>query len=645
MARMGFDSAGADGSGEFAGSSGPTGSGAGGANAGRAVGSSDSPAAASRAGVRIGASRGQRSQTQTAVETGDAADGRKPRRSRRRRDSSTEHSALGERLIAGVPARIMRPRLVFAVCLAAILAFGLLMVYSASSVEALKEQGSSTFFFVRQAAFIAVGVVGILIVTLGRGFLPWQLTQNTGLLLFLWGVILLLLLAVLLVGSGGESWGASRWIFGIQPSEFAKPVIVMVAAKILADYYEDCSIDTPTFLFTIAAAVGVPAALIFFQPDLGTTLIILGAVFFMAYLSGISYRLIAIIVVVAVVVVLAMIFSSPYRMERMFAQSDPWSDPYDTGYQATLAIMAFASGGLFGRGIGNSTIKYSYLPEAHNDYILAIIGEELGFVGTALFLILFVVLMFSAFSIARRSPTLHGQLIAGGAAAMLSLQFFINVLGILNITPMTGKPLPFISYGGSSILTSLILAALILRVSFESNVATVHDARRADFALMDEQDVVSDHIGRSTAGQARVRSTGRRAVYDRDAGRSNGFSVYDGGSAASDASRGGFGRRGSDAAGSAGWGRSDRGRTGGARGFAADCASGGYERINLGGGGTDRLRRDGVGPRVDHADTTGSSRARRSGDGRDGYGSGGRDGGRYGRTETRGTSRRDRYDR
>ena len=565
----------------------------------------------------------------------DGTNGKVPHRAKRRRASASEHSELGERLIAGVPARIMRPRLVFLSCLVAILAFGLLMVYSASSVEALKEQGSSTYFLFRQAIFIAIGAVAFAAICL-RDALPWALFRSNA-VGAVWIAVVALLLIVLAVGAGSETWGASRWLplgfFNLQPSELAKPVVVLAAGKVMADYYEDCSIDTPTFLFTLGAAAGIPMLLIFIQPDLGTTVIIGAAVLAMGYLAGISYKLLGMIAIAIAIAGVAAIAAAPYRLTRFLISLNPWSDPYNLGYQATLGIMAFASGGAFGRGIGNSTIKYSYLPEAHNDYILSIIGEELGFVGTVAFVAVFLVMIGAAFTIARRSPTLHGQLVAGGCSFILIAQFFINVLGVMGVIPMTGKPLPFISYGGSAILGSMILAGLIFRVSLESNVATAHDARRAEFTVMDEQDMVSDHIGRSTAGAVRVRrgsgagtgdGTAPGAVRPRSS-RAAGFSVFDGGAARSPYGDGGpvLG--------------SYSGR--GARTVRDDRPRGGYERINLSGRESDRLRTGGSRPRVDYYDVT-SARVRRSGDdrargrNRDGYGS-----------EAERRSGRDRYDR
>lgn len=540
----------------------------------------------------------------------------------RRRATATSHSDWGEKYIAGVPARIMRPRLVFLSCLIAICMFGLLMIYSASSVESLQENGSSWFFLYRQAIFMLIGFV--LFAMIGSRLLPWPLFRSK----LVWGVwfgVLVLLIAVLFVGQGAEEWGASRWIdlgiFNLQPAEVAKPVIIVLTAKIFADYFEDGTIDTRAFLIQMLIMLPFPLFLIFKEPDLGTTIIIALTVFAIAILCGLPWRVVAFVTVAAFVLGAAAIVTSPYRAKRFLAFLDPWSDPYDTGYQATLAIMAFASGGLFGRGIGNSTMKYHYLPEAHNDYILAIIGEELGFVGTAIFVLVFVAMIIAAFYICREAPTLHAQLLASGCTIILAVQFLINVFGILGVMPMTGKPLPFVSYGGSSIIASLVLAALIFRVSVESNVETAADRRRSGMAVMGERsarvsarrsagsgDDVSGHIGRSTAGEARVRSTRRdgsapradRAVSSRSA-----LSVYDGG-------------------------RQGRGEASPTRRESRGTA-GGYGRIDLGSDAGERLRPRQERPRVDYRGVTGGNAPRRSGDGRPPRGMNNRERGRYDR--------------
>lgn len=540
----------------------------------------------------------------------------------RRRATATSHSDWGEKYIAGVPARIMRPRLVFLSCLIAICMFGLLMIYSASSVESLQENGSSWFFLYRQAIFMFIGFV--LFAMIGSRLLPWPLFRSK----LVWGVwfgVLVLLIAVLFVGQGAEEWGASRWIdlgiFNLQPAEVAKPVIIVLTAKIFADYFEDGTIDTRAFLIQMLIMLPFPLFLIFREPDLGTTIIIALTVFAIAILCGLPWRVVAFVTIAAFVLAAAAIVTSPYRAKRFLAFLDPWSDPYDTGYQATLAIMAFASGGLFGRGIGNSTMKYHYLPEAHNDYILAIIGEELGFVGTAIFVLVFVAMIIAAFYICREAPTLHAQLLASGCTIILAVQFLINVFGILGVMPMTGKPLPFVSYGGSSIIASLVLAALIFRVSVESNVETAADRRRSGMAVMGERsarasarrsagsgDDVSGHIGRSTAGEARVRSTrrdGSAPRADRAASSRSALSVYDGGRQ---------GRREASPT-----RRESRG------------TAGGYGRIDLGSDAGERLRPRQERPRVDYRGVTGGNAPRRSGDGRPPRGMNDRERGRYDR--------------
>ncbi len=545
-------------------------------------------------------------------ETGAEQGGARPSgaRRQRRRATATIHSDLGEKLIAGVPARIMRPRLVFLSCLIAICMFGLLMIYSASSVEALQENGSSWFYLFRQAIFMTVGFC--LFALIGGRAVPWTIFRS-GFAWVAWAVTLVLLVAVFFFGSGAEEWGASRWIdfgfFNLQPAEVAKPVIIALTAKVFADYYEDGSIDTQTFLIQMLVMLPLPLVLIFKEPDMGTTIIIAFTVFAMAFLCGLPWRVVGLTVLIAAVGGFAAMLMSPYRAQRFLAFLDPWSDPYDTGYQATLAIMAFASGGLFGRGIGNATMKYHYLPEAHNDYILAIIGEELGFVGTALFILLFVAMIIAAFYICREAPTLHAQLLASGCTIILAVQFLINVFGILGLMPMTGKPLPFVSYGGSSVIASLVLASMILRVSVESNVETAADRRRSGMAVMGDRPAraaahpreadpaadVSGYMGRSTAGIPRSRSSRRSDATARASSSDPGLSVYDGGRSPR----------------AAGGPRSDRRR-------AQRDGEGVYGRVDLGAGAGDRLRPRHDRPRVDYRGVTGNDRPRRSGDGRTG---------------------------
>ena len=346
-----------------------------------------------------------------------------------------------------------------------------------------------------------------------------------------------------------------------QPSEFLKPFAIAYSAIMLDRFYSPGG-NINEFAVKMLGCLGPSLLLIFIQPDLGTVLIILLTIACMALFAGMDARLIIVPVVALALVMVIALIAEPYRRVRFEVAWNPWADEYGDGYQATLAIMAFASGGLFGRGIGNSTMKYSYLPEAHNDYILAIIGEEVGFLGTLLFFLVFAMLIYSAFRIAEQATDRRGALMASGSAVILAVQFLINALGILNVFPMTGKPLPFISYGGSSIIVSLMLAGLILRVSHESARRDEYDRRRESFAVMDE----------STAGVPHVRG---------DRPSRNGFTVLDG-SASEPAVR--------PRPRTAPQGRPQRPNP--------RSSGGGYNRINLNSDPSARLRTDDQGPRV-----------------------------------------------
>lgn len=550
--------------------------------------------------------------TRVRQRTATSTDAARPARRSFFHATATGHSEFGEKLIAGVPARIMRPRLVFIFCLVSICLFGLLMVFSASAVESLKENGNAYSFLIRQSIFMLLGAVLIVAMSGRVGGMPsWGFFRSIS--LSAWLVTLALLIAVLFIGTGGDSWGASRWIplpfFNLQPAELAKPVTILIMADLFASHYEDGTISTQQFVGWGAVVLVTTLFLIFKEPDLGTTFIIFSAVFVMLFVAGLSLPATIASVAVGAAAIAAAVIVAPYRFNRFMIALNPWSDPYGLGYQPTLAIMAFASGGLFGRGVGNSTIKYNYLPEAHNDYILAIIGEEIGYVGTIIFIIVYLVMIYAAFKIAMRSPSFYGQMLAFGCSAVIAIQFFVNVMGIVGLIPMTGKPLPFVSYGGSSVVSSLMMAGMIIRVSLESNVESAADKRRSRFSVMREEDAyeqgdVSAHLGRSTAGAARTRS-GRNASTRRSgasastSARTSAFRMLNGGRSDMSSDRGVRGR-GSDA---------PRSRT---------RREGSYERIDLGGDASDRLRRDGVRTRVDYRDITRVSRPRRSGDDRPG---------------------------
>ena len=466
---------------------------------------------------------------------------------------------FGERYIAGVPARIMRPRLIFMACLFSLVCFGLLMVYSASSVEALHENGTATFFLFRQAAFAGVGVLAMVAIV---RVLPDSWFGEDVLRIFLMGMIGLLFL-VFFMGSGSR--GATRWlnIAGIQfqPSEFLKPFAIAYSAIMLDRIFSPGG-NINEFLRKMGVYLGISLFLIFVQPDFGTVLIILLTLMCMALFAGLDPKYIVWTVVAGIAVIAIALIAEPYRMTRVEVAWNPWADEYGDGYQATLAIMAFASGGLFGRGIGNSTMKYSYLPEAHNRLHLGYYrrGSWLYRNRAVLLGVRDADLLGVSYCRAgdRPSRSTYGIGFRGHPCGAV----FDQRAGHSHVFPMTGKPLPFISYGGSSIIVSLMLAGLILRVSLRAPARDEYDRRRESFAVMDE----------STAGVPHVR--GERSSR-------NGFTVLDG-SATEPVAR--------PRQRTAPQGRPQR--------PTPRNAGGGYNRIDLNSDPSARLRTDDQGPRV-----------------------------------------------
>ena len=421
-------------------------------------------------------------------------------------------TAAQDKKLFGVPARFMRPRLLLLFAVFALMAFGFLMIYSSSSVEALAEEGDPASFVKRQAISATIGLVLASIMAF-----PDYHTWTGPMVSIVWLVTVAILVAT--AAAGFLSHGAQRWIeiggMSVQPSEFAKIGVVIVAARLCQAYFEDGSLGLGQALGLAAVGVLLPLVLIVGQPDKGTTIILSLTVIVMLYLSGLPMQIILMTLGIVAVVGLVLSLGDDYSRRRIFTMLNPQSDPYGDGYQLLQGFYAFGSGGLFGVGLGRSSQKYAYLPEAHNDFIFAIIGEELGFVGAVLILALFALLIWAGFEIMRYAPDLTGKLIAAGCTSLLGIQLFVNIMGVIGIMPLTGKPLPFISYGGSSIMSCLMLVGLILSVSRSSQLPeTIHDRTRRSMMAHEGRrgaapafTVIEGGIDGSTAGEARPRST------------------------------------------------------------------------------------------------------------------------------------------
>ena len=346
-------------------------------------------------------------------------------------------------------------------------AFGMVMIYSASSIKALTESASdynAAYYLGKQLVAAFLGLL--------MGGAAWLLDYRMWgrqWLMVIWVLTILSLLIVVGTSAGADAYGATRWIrvgpLTIQPSEFAKATILVAAAGLLHQYEEEQSLTQVELIMRAAIFVAIPLVLILAQPDKGTVMVCGATIVLLMYLADMPLGYVLTLVGVGMALMLYLAFHDEYSRARIMIMNDPWKDEYGDGYQLIQGYYAFASGGLFGVGLGNSRQKYAYLPMAHNDFIFAVIGEELGLVGTLAVLACFGLLVYLGFRIARNAPDLFGRLIAAGSTSMLAIQLLLNVSGVLGLMPLSGKPIPFLSYGGSSIMSTLLLVGMVLSVS------------------------------------------------------------------------------------------------------------------------------------------------------------------------------------
>jgi cell division protein FtsW len=344
---------------------------------------------------------------------------------------------------------------------AALVVVGLVMVLSASSVQALRDYGSSWVVFQRQAMWMAMGTVALL-VTLRIDYQRWRKPAIPLLLL-----ALALLVVVLVPGLGVSVRGSSRWLgsgqFRVQPSEFAKLAILLFAADVLARRGDKG--DVGPAIRPILLAMALLTMLVMAQPDMGTTLVIGCIVLALLFVGGIEIRRLGGLLAVAAGGAVVLGLAEGYRRARLFSFLNPWKDAGNTGYQIVQSLVGLASGHWTGLGLGASRAKWGFLPNAYTDFIFAVIGEELGLFGTLL-----VVALFAAFAVlgvraALKAPDRFGALLAAGVTAWVVGQALINIGAVIGVLPVTGVPLPFISFGGSSLVITMAAAGMLLNVA------------------------------------------------------------------------------------------------------------------------------------------------------------------------------------
>ena len=370
----------------------------------------------------------------------------------------------------------------------ALVALGLVMVFSATSVRSALASGDDYGFLRRQGMYVGIGL--LLLWVLAR--VPYDRMRHVVGPLLVGSFISLVL--VLLIAEPIN--GARRWFswgsFGLQPSELAKLALVLWLALYLSR--RPAPQTFRELMKPIGWVVLAMVGLIFIEPDLGTTLSILVIVAALLLVSGTSLRLLASVTALAGGLVFAAIWLTPYRRERFFSFLDPWADPEGAGFQSVQALVAVGSGGWFGRGIGESVQKVHYLPEATTDMIFAVIAEELGLVGSLMTVSLYAVFGWAGFTIALRCADPFGKRLAVGLTALVLSQATLNLSAVLGLAPLTGVPLPFISFGGSHLISSLAAVGVVLNIARR-------DARQAARSLPDR----SRGNGGSRAASARRR--------------------------------------------------------------------------------------------------------------------------------------------
>jgi cell division protein FtsW len=354
---------------------------------------------------------------------------------------------------------------------AALLSLGLVMVYSSSiaMAEASRHTGpQSTYFLVRHALFLVASVA----LAAGAFQVPLRVWQRYAPVLFVFGMALLVL--VLVPGIGREVNGSQRWLplgpLNLQPSEMMKLFVVLYAA----DYTVRKAAYMGSFKKGFAPMLVVMlfvGGLLLREPDFGAFAVITVIAMGILFLGGMNWRLFAGLAVLLVVGFVLLILTSPYRMQRILGFMDPWSDPYGRGYQLSHALIAFGRGEWLGVGLGASVEKLFYLPEAHTDFLLAVIAEELGFAGVATVIGLFCWLVLRAFAIGQQSAMLErlfAALVAQGIGLWIGVQAIINMGVNMGVLPTKGLTLPLMSFGGSAIAANCCAIAVLLRIDWEN---------------------------------------------------------------------------------------------------------------------------------------------------------------------------------
>lgn len=359
-----------------------------------------------------------------------------------------------------MPGRLWSERLIVGFTIFLVLT-GVVMVYSASSIMADKRFHDSFFFLKRHAIYAVIGISAMIFVSKSDYGEIRKIAYPF--LLFTLGLLILLLIP----GVGTEAGGATRWLragpLSIQPSELTKLAIIFAFAYSFSKK-KDMRCFKKGFL-PYALVLGLCIALMLLQPDFGTAMTLAGIVFVMLFVAGVRFSYLTASASVMIAVAAMLVAGAEYRRKRILSFLDPWSDPQDTGFQIIQSFLAFGSGGLTGRGLGEGRQKLFYLPEPHTDFVLPVIGEEMGFLGLLVVILFFVAIVVLGIKAALRASDDFGSHLAIGITSMIALQAIINMGVVMGLLPTKGLPLPFISYGGTSLIVNMIGVGILISIT------------------------------------------------------------------------------------------------------------------------------------------------------------------------------------
>ncbi|MEG2891779.1 MAG: putative lipid II flippase FtsW [Clostridium sp.] len=342
-----------------------------------------------------------------------------------------------------------------------LLGIGLVMIFSASMVSDLQEKGTGYHHLIRQAVWSIIGIIAMLFIA----NIDYRKLQNKRLISI--GIITISVLLVVVLFTPPIN-GARRWIginsFALQPSELAKIVLIVYFADVLTRKGQRVK-SFAYGVFPTLFVAGIFSGLILIQPNMSTAVILFATVFCMLIVAGAKPGQLMGLALSGIGVAATFAMSADYRRKRVFAFLNPWQDPLESGYQAIQSLYGLGAGGFFGLGLGQSRQKWLYIPEAQNDFIFAIIGEELGFIGVFFVISLFAILIWRGFKIALNCKDKFGTLLATGVTSFIAIQTSINLLVVSSFMPVTGVTLPLISYGGSSLVFTLASLGILLSIS------------------------------------------------------------------------------------------------------------------------------------------------------------------------------------